>query len=55
MNRTPEQLLLEADLIHSKAEVDSAITRIAIEVSVAMQGQAPLVLTVMNGGLYFAG
>ena len=55
MNRTPEQLLLEADLIHPKVEVDAAIIRLAGEVSAAMQGQAPLVLTVMNGGLYFAG
>ena len=55
MNRTPEQLLLEADLIHPKVDVDAAITRLAGEVSVAMRVQAPLVLTVMNGGLYFAG
>ena len=55
MNRTPEQLLIEADLIHPQSVVDVAITRLAGEISVAMHAQAPLVLTVMNGGLYFAG
>ena len=51
----PDQLLNAADLIYSKADVDLAITRLAVEITQELQGRAPLILTVMNGGLYFAG
>ena len=52
---SPDQLLNDADLIHTKADVDLAITRLAVEITQELQGRSPLALTVMNGGLYFAG
>jgi hypoxanthine phosphoribosyltransferase len=55
MNKTPNQLLKGSDLIHPKSLVDAAISRLAVEISSALQAASPLVLTVMNGGLYFAG
>jgi hypoxanthine phosphoribosyltransferase len=55
MNKTPNQLLKDSDLIHPQALVDKAISHIAGEISSALQDSSPLVLTVMNGGLYFAG
>jgi hypoxanthine phosphoribosyltransferase len=51
----PNQLLSDSDLIYTKADVDLAITRLAVEITRELQGRSPLVLTVMNGGLYFAG
>ena len=55
MNKSPDKLLEGAELIHPQSAVDAAISRLAGEISLAMHAQAPLVLTVMNGGLYFAG
>ena len=51
----PDQLLKDADLIYTQEVVDAALTRLAVEITQDLQGRAPLVLTVMNGGLYFAG
>jgi hypoxanthine phosphoribosyltransferase len=55
MNNHPNQHLQNADLIYSQAEVDAAITRLASQISQDLQDKSPLVLTIMNGGLYFAG
>ena len=55
MNKTPDQHLINSDLVHTKASVDAAISQLAGELTHAFQDQSPLVLTVMNGGLYFAG
>ncbi len=55
MKSNPQQLLKNADLIYSKVEVDVAISRLATQISQDIQDQSPLVITVMNGGLYFAG
>ena len=55
MKNNPQQLLKNADLIYSKVEVDVAISRLAKQISQDIQDQSPLVITVMNGGLYFAG
>ena len=52
---SPDQLLSHSDLIHTQEVVDAAITRLAVEITQELQGRSPLVLTVMNGGLYFAG
>ena len=51
----PDQLLSHSDLIHNQEAVDAAITRLALEIAQDLQGKSPLALTVMNGGLYFAG
>jgi hypoxanthine phosphoribosyltransferase len=55
MNSAPNQHLINSDLIHNQASVDAAISQLARELTHALQNKAPLVLTVMNGGLYFAG
>jgi hypoxanthine phosphoribosyltransferase len=47
--------LRSADLMHDRPEIDAAITRIAIAVRNDYAGQRPLFLTVMNGGMIFAG
>ena len=52
---SPDQLLSHSDLIHTQEVVDAAITRLADEIAQDLQGRSPLALTVMNGGLYFAG
>ncbi|NBX00767.1 MAG: hypoxanthine-guanine phosphoribosyltransferase, partial [Methylophilaceae bacterium] len=55
MKKTPQELLKKADLIYSKVEVDAAITLLATQISHDLHDKAPLVMTIMNGGLYFAG
>lgn len=55
MKNKPQQLFENADLIYSEIEVDAAISRLATRISQDLHAQSPLVLTVMNGGLYFAG
>ena len=55
MNKDPNQLMTRSTLVHPKDAVNAAITRLAGYISSALQDSSPLVLTVMNGGLYFAG
>ncbi len=45
----------EADLLHSEAEVEAALDRMAIAVTAELQDKNPLVLAVMIGGLIPAG
>ncbi len=47
-----ETLLAEADLLVSAAEIRAAYDRLAAAISRDYQGQFPLILCVMNGGLY---
>lgn len=49
------RILAEADLIYSAAEVASAIERLATEITTRLEDVQPLVLTVMGGGIVFAG
>jgi hypoxanthine phosphoribosyltransferase len=49
------RLLAEADLICSAEEVARAIDRLAAEISARLGDANPLVLTVMSGGIFFAG
>jgi hypoxanthine phosphoribosyltransferase len=51
----PNQLLSDSDLIHTQEAVDAAITCLAVEIAQDLQTKSPLIFTVMNGGLYFAG
>lgn len=44
-----------ADLLHDWPAIDAAIDRIAAGISTDLEGQRPVFLTVMNGGLVFAG
>ncbi len=49
------RILAEADLIHSAAEVTAALDRIAAAITVRLENDNPLVLTVMGGAIVFAG
>jgi hypoxanthine phosphoribosyltransferase len=48
-------LLHGAEKVCSESEVDGAIRRLAQELSVAFGDRHPLLLCVMNGGVYFCG
>jgi hypoxanthine phosphoribosyltransferase len=47
--------LPRSDEVVSEAEVQAALDRLAVEISARLAGHHPLVITVMNGGLIFAG
>ncbi|HUX23269.1 MAG TPA: hypoxanthine-guanine phosphoribosyltransferase [Burkholderiales bacterium] len=49
------QILESAELIHSAADVDAAIERVAAEITAKLRDQYPLVLSVMGGAVVFAG
>jgi len=49
------RMLDEAELVYSAEEVSSAIRRIAVEIVAEFRDRYPLVLCVMNGGLFFCG
>lgn len=49
------RILAEADLIYSAAEVAGAIERLATQITARLEDVQPLVLTVMGGGIVFAG
>lgn len=51
----PQELLANSEVIYSPQDVSDAIHALALQISQDLQSQLPLVLTVMNGGLYFAG
>ena len=52
---TAWELLHTADIVCTADEVKAAIQRIAGEVTARMENTYPLVLTVMGGGVFFAG
>ncbi len=47
--------LLCSDQLHDRAAIDAAIERMAAAIRADYAGQRPLFLTVMNGGMIFAG
>ncbi|WP_101497767.1 hypoxanthine-guanine phosphoribosyltransferase [Thiopseudomonas denitrificans] len=49
------QVMNEADCLHSQAEVDACIGRVAEEITAVLHDCNPVVFCVMNGGLIFAG
>ena len=49
------QVLREADLLIGESEVQSAITRMADEITERLEAARPVVICVMNGGLIFSG
>ena len=55
MNQDPKQLLSQSEVIYSPQQVGDAIHGLAMQINQDLHDQVPLVLTVMNGGLYFAG
>jgi hypoxanthine phosphoribosyltransferase len=56
MNRHDAQRLLdEADIICTAEEVESAVSRLAREISAKLSGEFPVVLSVMGGAAVFTG
>ena len=53
--QSPQQLLNQAELIHSARVVNAAIERLSQEVTLALMDACPVVICVMSGGLVFAG
>lgn len=51
----PKQLLENAQLIHSSEVIESAIVRLAGDITEAIQDALPIAVCVMGGGLIFAG
>ena len=49
------EALKTADLLHDRARLENAIAAMGREIDAALNGEVPLFLTVMNGGLIFAG
>ena len=53
--QSPQQLLNQAELIHSSLVVNAAIERLSQEVTLTLADACPVVICVMSGGLVFAG
>ncbi|MDP1659820.1 MAG: hypoxanthine-guanine phosphoribosyltransferase [Methylotenera sp.] len=53
--QNPQQLLEQAQLIHSSDVVQAAITKISQEVTAELENASPVVICVMGGGVVFAG
>jgi hypoxanthine phosphoribosyltransferase len=49
------EALKTAELIHDRAHLNAAIVAMGTRIDAALAGETPLFLTVMNGGLVFAG
>ena len=49
------EVLKTADLIHDRAHLEGVIAAMGKRIDTALAGEVPLLLTVMNGGLIFAG
>lgn len=52
---TPQQILEQAELIHSSEVIAAAIGRLGEEISSMLRGENPIVLCVVSGGIVFAG
>lgn len=55
MNISPRKYLDDASLIHSTDVVNRAIEKVADQLNKDFTDKLPIVLSVMNGGAYFAG
>ena len=51
----PQQLLEQAQLVHSSEAVERAITRLSQEITAVLEDTCPVVICVMGGGIVFAG
>ena len=51
----PSQYLQQAELIHSKKTVDSAIDAMAKQLNIDYANEHPILLSVMGGAVYFTG
>ncbi|UYZ82996.1 hypoxanthine-guanine phosphoribosyltransferase [Entomomonas sp. E2T0] len=52
---TIQQVRAEADCLYTKAELDTAISKLATEITSDLADKNPIAFCVMNGGLIFAG
>ncbi|MEX1197074.1 MAG: hypoxanthine-guanine phosphoribosyltransferase [Pseudohongiellaceae bacterium] len=50
-----DEMLAQAECLYSRAEVESAIDRLAEALTEDLAGDNPLLLCVMNGGIVFSG
>ena len=50
-----EQVMAEADLLKSNADVEAALDRMADEITADLHDKLPVVYAIMNGGLAIAG
>lgn len=50
-----KRVYIEADLLHTQAEVDAAISKMAADITANLEDKDPVVFAVMNGGLVIAG
>ena len=55
MNQDPQEILSHSEPIFSEAEVDSAINRLALEITGALSESNPIVMSVMGGAVVFTG
>lgn len=55
MQHEIEHVRATAELLHSKAEIETALDTMAEQINQLLTGRNPLVLAVMNGGLVTAG
>ena len=49
------QVMAEADLIKTEAEIETAYDKLATEITAALKDTMPVVYSIMNGGLVMAG
>ncbi len=49
------QVEREADILYTEAELESAIDRVAEQIEARLANSNPVILTVLNGGIIFAG
>jgi hypoxanthine phosphoribosyltransferase len=54
-NQEARAILQDAELIRSADEVQAAVRRVALAINAALDGQRPLVLSVMGGAVVFTG
>lgn len=51
----PQTLLANAQLVYSAEAIQSAITALSKDITVALHDECPIIICVMGGGLIFAG
>ena len=51
----PQQLLENAQLIHSPEVIDQAVARLSNEITAQLSNSLPIIICVMSGGIVFAG
>ncbi|GAB6048545.1 hypoxanthine-guanine phosphoribosyltransferase [Methyloparacoccus murrellii] len=55
INEEIRRVIAEADCLYDREQIGTAIARLAREIGAALADSHPVVLTVLNGGIFFAG